>query len=183
MNEEQEKRSNVFLAEYKIVSDEIKERIGRSDKIIAVGLTVLSAGFVYGIKEKIEIIFLVLPIGLYGVIFYAIFNTTIVMTLGGHKKYIAERINTYFGEEILIWESVANKIIHRNIAQICLNFLYAAFLTAAVTVGYESASTYCYAKVYISVITVLSIALIISLSVMAKAFNKSYKISKSSWGQ
>jgi hypothetical protein len=150
---------------------------------MAVGLTVLSAGFVYGIKENLEEILLVLPIGLYGVIFYAIFNTTIVLTLGGHKKYLAERINTYFGEELLIWESVANKIIHRNIAQICLHFLYAVFLIASVLVGYNSASSNSYLKLYIAVITGLSIALVISLIVMGKAFNKSYSISKNSWGK
>jgi hypothetical protein len=47
MNEQQEKRANLLLTEYKILMDEIKERIGRSDKIMAVGLTVLGAGLAH----------------------------------------------------------------------------------------------------------------------------------------
>ena len=146
----------------------------------------LGAGLVYGIKEKINEILLVLPIGLYGVMFYAVLNTFIVMTLGGHKKYLAERINTYFGEELLIWERVANKMIHPNISQICLHFLYAVCLFVVVFIGYGSASlNYCseIRIAYIAVIIGMSILLVISLVVMGKAFNRAYTISKDSWGK
>jgi hypothetical protein len=126
-----------------------------------------------------------LPIGLYGVIFYSVFNTTIVMTLGGHRKYLAERINAYFGEELLIWERIANKIIHRNISQICLHFLYAFSLIAAVLIGYYASLDYCslIRIAYVAVIAGMSIALVVSLVVTGKAFNKAYTISKNSWGK
>lgn len=183
MNGQQEKRANLLFAEYKILLDEIRERIGRSDKIMATGLTVLGAGLVYGIKEKVNEILLVLPIGLCGVIFYAIFNTTIVLTIGGHRKYLAERINSYFGEELLIWETISNKTIHSNISQRCLGYLYALSLITAILTGFITALHYGYAITIAFVVVILSllVVLVISLVVMGNAFDKSYAISKNSW--
>jgi hypothetical protein len=183
MNEQEEKKVDVLLAEYKILSEEIKERIGRSDKIISVGLTIVGAGVVYGMKENMKEILIFLPIGLYCVIFYAVFNTTIVMTLGGYRKYLAEKINICFDEELLLWENIAKKIIHHNIAQISLYIIYFLCLIAVVLLGYYSASfSYSFEikTTYIVVVIIMSVVLLISLFVLEKAFEKSYAISKNS---
>ncbi|MGD0627271.1 MAG: hypothetical protein ABSB32_21530, partial [Thermodesulfobacteriota bacterium] len=127
-----EAKLEVLLKDYETNWQQIQMRIGINEKIVGFGLTVLGAGLIYGIKEKVVEILLPLPVGVFGLIFYSVFITTDIMSLGGYRRYLEERINTILGENVLMGEKRAEKFIHRNFSLIWLYIIY--FLSLGITI-------------------------------------------------
>src|ERR1700738_5240054 len=92
----------VLLKEYASASEEIRLYLGEQEKVLALGLTVLGAGFVYVVKEKLYLLLLFAPVGLFGVLFYAVLNSTILMSLAGYRQYVGVKINTMLDDKLLI---------------------------------------------------------------------------------
>ncbi|MFH1033273.1 MAG: hypothetical protein V1806_02090 [Pseudomonadota bacterium] len=136
--DEKEVMIQLLMKEYELLTQEIKERVGRSDKIMGFGITIIGAGISYGINEELNEILILMPLAFMGIILYAIYNTTIVMALGGCKQLIAERVNDNFPQNILIWESISRRLVHHSIAIKCLDILYAIFLGGAIIVGLKA---------------------------------------------
>src|SRR3972149_9774154 len=102
MNEKEEKTDiEVLLHEHESVSQGIRSQIESNEKIMSLGLTVLGAGTVYGLKEKINEMFFLLPIGVFGLMLYTIFINTVAMSYGGYKQYLEERINALLRKKLL----------------------------------------------------------------------------------
>lgn len=182
MNPDEEKKIDLLLKEYEIISQEIEKRIGRSDKIIGYGLTILGVGIVYGLKEGINEIILAIPLGFFGVMFYAVFNTTIVMTLGGYRRSLGERINAFFDENILIWEAISKKLIHRCFALICLNSIYSTLLGLTIFISFYSTYSYYEWKIMTAfsfIVAFCFVTLSACIIKMNKAFDISYHLSLS----
>ena len=170
----------VLLTEYQVVAQEIKERLGRSDKIMGFGLTVLVACVAYGLKENIDIMFIFAPLVFFGIIYYAIVNTTAVLTLGGHKKYLGDKINELFHEKLIIWEEIAKEMFHDCFAAKCLYFLFAIFLVVLLSISFFRAVAAYHWGVFLMLLLVtiyFVITWIIAYRKMKNVFKASYDLS------
>lgn len=179
MDQDREEELTVYLKEYEIISQEIKERINRSDKIIGYGLTVLGVGITYGLKEGIDEIVLVIPFGLFGVLFYAIFNTTAIMALGGYSVYVTEQINNIFMKNVLRWNYLAKPLIHKSISLKCLHACYFILLCLTIFISIRTAIMgYNWIVVLLMAIMIVAglIALIISLLRLKNTGDLSFKM-------
>lgn len=117
----------VLIRECETVGQQINTFILANQKTIGLGLAVLSAGLVYGLKEQIKEVLLFLPIAAFGILFYGIRIITETMCLGGYKHHLEETINRILGKNILLWESfIAPNLLHGSVTKF-LYFIYALF--------------------------------------------------------
>lgn len=174
-------KADVLLKEYERVCGEIRALEGNNEKIVGFGITIVTAGFVYGIGNRISEIFLFIPIGFDGVLFYAILQYYRVLRFGGYKKFLEEQINKGMGEKVLIWEALVSNENRINIINAFLSGVYFTIVAAA--------HAYCLFKVkqlydgsvfclFAAVVTLLAVGLLICVYQMTVSFQKAYISSK-----
>jgi hypothetical protein len=161
----------VLIKECEIVGKRLSDLVLMSEKIVALGFTIIAVGMSLGIKEKIYEILLVMPVAAFGVLSYGILVGSEIMSLGGYKRYLEEKINITFRENILLWESFIAKQRHRSFEVNFLNIIYALFLlfvigiSLSTTLQYYTKSTFVF---MLAVILTLTFGLIIALYKMKK---------------
>jgi hypothetical protein len=133
---EQEIQIEVLLKEYASASEEIRLYLGEQEKVLALGITVLGAGSVYAFKEQLYLVLLFVPIGLFGVLFYAVLNSTILMSLAGYRQYIGGKVNEMSKNNLLIWEQISDELLSRNVVLIAsLHVIYFFFLFSTIVIS------------------------------------------------
>jgi len=181
MDKREELKIELLIKECDSVGQEIKTLFLASEKVIGLGLAIIAAGLTFGLKEKINEILLFLPIAVLGVMLYGVHIFTELMSLGGYKCYLEERINTILGENILLWESFIAKERHRAFITYFLHFVYLLFLASTIYISLNTACRHYESRVFwgiVIVILTLSIGLIVSFVKMYRAFNKTYQMAK-----
>lgn len=177
MNEKE--KIDILLKVYEITGHEIQTRAGTNQRILGLGLTVLGAGFIYGVKEGVKEILLLVPVGLFGVMFHSIFLTTGIMTLGGYRRYLEEKINTILGEHNLIWEKMARKLLHRHFSLAISYLIWTLALVLAIYVSLQNAWQFFGIQACLALLIVhasLLVALIFSIVKLSRAFDKAYQL-------
>lgn len=117
--------------EYARLSSDIHAIETGNEKAIGLGLSVISIGLAYGIKEKIDVVFLMLPIALIGVFLFGTLRYYNLFWLGGYKRAIEEKINELAGRTVICWESLVHtqkrrvNVINGTLASVYLGFLVA----------------------------------------------------------
>lgn len=109
-----------------MVSEDITELELGNERILGIGVTIISFGFTLGLKESISEIFLILPLLIFCLLFYSLYKYTTIMTLGGYKKFLEAEINNETGEAVLLWEQLRN-VRDQNLGQISINVLYSIY--------------------------------------------------------
>jgi len=114
----------VLLNEYNAVTQEINMRIRLNQTIIGFGAAILGAALTLGVKEKITEILLPAPLVFFMAFFVGLFNTNGMLSLGGYKRYLEERINRTLGENILMRAEISRKLIEGHFITIVLYSSY-----------------------------------------------------------
>jgi hypothetical protein len=174
-----ESKLEVLMKEYEAAWQQIQTRAGINEKIVGLGLTVLTAGLVYGIKEKVGEMLLVVPVGFFGIMFYSVFITTDIMSLGGYRRHLEERINAILGENVLLAEEIARKLIHRHFSLVCLYIIYAVALGLTIFLSLKTAlqiygsPTFAGLSIFLAL---LFFALLISLIKLNAVYDRTYHL-------
>lgn len=181
MDKKEEIKINLLIKECDSVGQGIRTLFLSSEKLIALEFTIIAAGLTIGIKEKINEILLFLPIAAFGVLLYGIHIYTELLSLGGYKRYLEEKINITLGENVLLWESLITKTRHFDFVTNILWIIYTFFLVLIILIGLSTALQY-YTKgtfwAMVIVVLFFTVSLIISLYRMTKIFDKTYQIAK-----
>lgn len=181
MDKKEEIKINLLIKECDSVGQGTRTLFLSSERVIALGFTIIAAGLTFGIKEKILEILLFLPIAVFGVLLYGIHISTELMSLGGYKCHLEEKINITLGENVLLWELFIAKERHGAFGGTFLYLIYALFLGLAVFISLSTALQHYTKSTFwgiVIVILFLTVALIISLYKMNKAFDRTYQIAK-----
>jgi len=121
-----------LLKEYERASVDIRAIETMNDKVIGFGLTIIGAGFTFGIQHSILPVFFFLPLAFIGVFFYATLQYYNMFWLGGYKRALEERINLLSNYNVLCWEALVEtrkervNIINTSLVSIYFSLLFAA---------------------------------------------------------
>ncbi len=117
--------------EYQRLASDIRGIETGNDKAVALGLTVIGAGFAYGIKENVSYVFPFLPVALIGVFLYGTLQYHNLFWLGGYKRAVEEKINELAGRTVICWEDLVEHRRKRvNVINVGLTLVYVAVLVA-----------------------------------------------------
>lgn len=186
MDKKEEIKINLLIKECDSVGQGIRTLLLSSEKIIALGFTIIAAGLTFGLKEKINEILLFLPFAVFGVLLYGIYIFTELMSLGGYKCHLEEKINKTLGENVLLWELFIAKGRHRAFVKYFLYLIYVLFLGLTVFISLSTAWQH-YTKSTFGGIVIgilfLTVGLIIALNKMNKVFDRTYQVAKKRFEQ
>jgi len=181
MDEKEKLEIEILVKECDSVGQEIRTLFRTSEKIIALGIGIIAAGLTLGLTEGINEILLFLPVAVLGVFFYAVLINTELMSLGGYKRYLEERINIIFRENILLWESFIAKGKRRLLIWRLLHFIYLLFFGLTIFISLHTAWQHYGRKVFWGIVILLSvlfIGLILSFIEKEKTFDKTYQMAR-----
>jgi hypothetical protein len=122
---------DILHKEYERVASHIRLLEATNDKIVGFGISIIVAGFAYGIQYKIAEIFFFLPVALIGVFLYATLQYYNLFWLGGYACAVEELINELAGHTLLYWETLIQSQRPRtNLNNIGLVLLYLGIFVA-----------------------------------------------------
>ena len=126
-----------LIKECEIISNRILSVWLNSVRIIVIGITLLIGllGLAYrgiGLESNgtMKEVLVLLPIGFFFLLYYAIYLFTEVNSLGGYKKFLEEKLNERAGTDIFLWESKVSPMMKKCTSTILL-FVYIGFLGCA----------------------------------------------------
>lgn len=171
---------DVLMKEYERVCSDIRAIEIAVDRIVAIGITIVGAGFAYGLQHNINEVFFFLPVGLIGIFLLASHQQYKMYWFGGYKRAIEDYVNKQFGILLLNWEKVVQIKRHRiDIINGSLNAVYLASLIGCsyfsmyrIFIKYGAEIGYWYSFVII----ILTIVLLISTRLVFSAHDISYRI-------
>ncbi len=169
----------LLTKEHEHAWEDIRLFMGTNEKVMGLGFTLLGTGLALGFKEQIKEIMIFLPIAVLAILFYSMYNLNVIMTLGGYKKYIEEKINNEINENILIWEDIVKDLHHNNIIAIFLYLIYTIFFLATIYLSLINSWKYygiTFFIIYSFILLLLIIGLVISLIKMSRSFKYSYNL-------
>jgi hypothetical protein len=173
----------VLLKEYERVCSDIRAIETMNDKVVGFGLTLVGAGFAYGVQQNIVEIFFFLPVALLGVLLYAVLQYHNMFWFGGYKRAVEEKVNELSSGPVLNWEAlVADQrgrihAINAAMASIYLTLivgitwysLYRIFMAAPQVLGY----------LYLVIVFELLVLFGFSVRQMTAAYRQAYNASRS----
>lgn len=115
------------LSDHKILS---YQNVG--SKVLGYGSTLILTILAIALKEKITAILLILPAAMFILIFYWMNVDAWVLSEGGYKKAMEEKINKMLDENIYLWESKIVTSKHINLNNIILDIIYFLVLLACI---------------------------------------------------
>jgi SAM-dependent methyltransferase len=130
------KKIDVLLKEHEIVCTQIREMVSYSDRILGVGVTILGAVFLYGIKEKVNEITIATPFALTFLLLFCSSVFSAILTLGGYRRYLEDAFESQFGEQILRWEYITPRTLHSSFATTNMFIASFALLLASMFIGW-----------------------------------------------
>ena len=171
----------ILLREYDITMREMVRRIDLNAKTIGLGFIVLATAFSFGLKERVNEILIVAPLPAFAVLFYSIFNNTLIFLLAGYRRYIAERLNALAGERILVWVPMSSPLIVKNWAIIALNCLNITFLALTVFVSLNTLLNlygyFAYAVMAAIMVALTTVSIVAALRIL-RASDEAYQLSR-----
>ena len=85
----------------------------KADAAVGFGLAFVSAAMSLGLYQGIKEAFFFVPLASLSILLYMVLVYTIVLALGGYRRFLEERINEVLGRALLAWErSVAPDVSH-----------------------------------------------------------------------
>lgn len=105
----QDFRKDVLIREYERVCDDIRSLEASHDKTVGLGLALLIGSATLGYQHGVHVIFVALPFGAIGVLFYELQVFAYIYSLGGYKRRLEIEINQYCGRKAVCWEEIVRK--------------------------------------------------------------------------
>lgn len=176
---------NHLHQEYERAATHIRMLESVNDKIVSIAVTLIVAGFGYGLRENIDVVFLFLPIGFIGVFLYTSLQYVNMFWMGGYARAVEEKVNALTGSRVIYWETlVATVRPRRNVSNVALIGLY--------LVLFVGITSQCFSRVfahygmgvgwaYAGFILFCSLCLLLSTREMLSAYERSYQASKAAY--
>lgn len=151
-------------------------------RVVTLGTTVVIGLLALSIKEKSDIALVILPFAMYALLFYWINVTTWILSFGGYKKHLEERINSLAGEPLLLWECRIIHSQHVNVPNTILRVLCSVVLFSCIVASIYGAcriGEFLFIVVLICVNILSLTALGIALRYMKNEFRRTYREAQS----
>jgi hypothetical protein len=103
------------------------------EKFVGFGISIVAAGFAYGIAQKVDEVFFVLPVAMFGIYYVFIERMRTILWLGAYKRAVEEKMNELAGATLVKWEYLIQE--HRgrvDIIVVSTNVVYVLILIAVV---------------------------------------------------
>lgn len=132
---------DVLLKEYEITCSQIREMVSYSDRMFSLGVTLVGAVFLYGIKEKLAGVIVTVSFVSITLLLFLTTVYTAIFSLGGYRLYIAEQLNQLMGYDYLRWEKITPQVLHKSFPVLSLFAFIACWLSVIIFYGWRSASS------------------------------------------
>jgi hypothetical protein len=149
-------KNDVLTAEYVRVSSSIQGQESQSDKILSIGVTIISVTAAAGIAQKVYAIFFLVPMAVIAISLYALSTYFYIQSLAGYKRHLEDLLNDPVGEGLLIWERLVQQ---REATNTIRKALLASY--AVISCGLVGASAYNVAKQF-GCLAVIGLTLIVA---------------------
>lgn len=174
-------RRDVLLQEYLRLCAEIRSIEAANERIIALALTLISAGAAIGLAQNVSHLFFVLPVAFIGVVAFAGSAYMSIFSLAGYKWHLEELINADVAERVLQWEQLVPHREKRNLLGKLLLFIYftvgvGVCSVSLLRIGEEFGTAP--ARAMLALVTALGMALFVGFRRMATALEDAYVESK-----
>jgi hypothetical protein len=106
------------------------------EKFVGFGITIVGAGFAYGLAQKVDEVFFVLPVAMFGIYYVFLERMRTILWLGAYKRAVEEKINELSERTVLKWEYLIQE--HRgrvDIIVLSTNLVYGLILIAVVLIS------------------------------------------------
>jgi hypothetical protein len=103
------------------------------EKFVGFGISIVAAGFAYGIAQKVDEVFFVLPVAMFGIYYVFLERMRTILWLGAYKRALEEKMNELAGATLVKWEYLIQE--HRgrvDIIVVSTNVVYVLILVAVV---------------------------------------------------
>jgi hypothetical protein len=135
-------RSDLLIKDYEITCAQIRDMVSYSDRMFGVGVTLVAAGFSYGVKEKLAEVIIAVSFLNIALLVFASSLYTGIFALGGYRRRIEEELNGILGgDSVLRWESVVPAAVHRSLPMRGFVALLLCLLVAVNYYGWRSATS------------------------------------------
>jgi hypothetical protein len=94
-----------LLQEAELVHQAIRGVFLFSERVVALGLSIISLAATVGIAEGHAELLLILPFAVLGVLGYGVHLGTELLYLGGYRWHLEDRINQILDRDFLTWDS------------------------------------------------------------------------------
>jgi hypothetical protein len=124
-----EQHIETLAKECERIAADIRHFEAMVEKFTGLGITIIGAGFAYGLAQDVNEIFFVLPVGLFGIYYVFIERMRTILWLGAYKRALEDKINELANETVLNWEYLIRK--HRGRADVIVrsgNIIYVLIL-------------------------------------------------------
>lgn len=138
---ESSKNVDVLLKEHEAICSQIREMVSYSDRIFGLGVTILGAVFVYGIKESAHAITMATPFAVSMLLLFCLSIYSAILSLGGYRRYLEDKLSRAIGETLLTWEIVTTKLLHNSFSVAALSAGSVSLLLASMYLGLHIAAT------------------------------------------
>jgi hypothetical protein len=126
-----EKHIEALVKDCERVASDIRQLEAMVDKFIGFGITIVSAGFAYGVSSRITEIFFILPVAMFGIYYVFIERMRTIVWLGAYKRALEDKINLLAETLVFDWEMLVQE--HRGRGDVIVwsvNVVYAIALVA-----------------------------------------------------
>jgi hypothetical protein len=97
---------DLLFGQYKILAEDIRQIESSNEKVLSLGVTIVSVSIVYSLKEGLGEVLFIAPIGYIGVLLFVSHQYHHLFWRGGHKRAIEERLADVYGLNTLCWEKL-----------------------------------------------------------------------------
>ena len=131
------RKVDVLIKEHEAICAQIREMVSYSDRILGFGITILGAVFLYGIKEAVHAITIATPFALSFLLLFCSSIFSAILSLGGYRRYLEDKLALQVGERILMWEYITPRILHTSFATASISVASVALLLTSMYLGWR----------------------------------------------
>jgi hypothetical protein len=143
MDDKEKLKIELLIKEHDSIDKATRTLFLSSQTVLGIGITIIVAGLTIGLKENISGILLILPFAIYTIFFYWVHLSIQLASLGGYEGYLEDRINTFFGENLVFWQiGIAKKELHISFVTPFLFVIYSILLGVTAILSLKTASDY-----------------------------------------
>ena len=124
---------DILTKESDRASTDVRHFEAMVEKFVGFGITIVAAGFAYGIAQKVDEVFFVLPVAMFGIYYVFLERMRTILWLGAYKRAVEEKINELAGATVVKWEYLIQE--HRgrvDIIVVSTNTVYTLILIAVI---------------------------------------------------
>lgn len=183
-----EKHVEILARESDRVSTDIRQFESMVDRFIGFGITVIGAGFTYGVAQHADQVFFVLPIALFGIYYVFLERMRTIVWLGAYKRALEDRINEVSEDIVLNWEYLIQEGRGRaDVIAFSGNFVYVLILVGVVGYSlfrvndvYGTQTMYGVPILYVCIFVVLILTTLLLLCIvrLLTVYAPAYKLSR-----